>query len=231
MAEGSRMIRSVMLAGVMTFCVFVIDLIAQSTDVPKTNGCPVIGVTGPAGITNPGNLAWFEVSIAPDTFPNLIFDWKVDGGNVDEGQATKKIGVRYTMDMQGTTVTASVEIKGLPDGCPYSASESVPLIICSLAVLLDEFSVPINSIDTERLKIAATNLSTYTNDQMYIVEYFPTRTRKQVVDRKLNLLRNHLVRSLKFDPSRVTIVAAASDDDRLRTRIYRIPPGAPNPSP
>lgn len=223
-------LRAFLLTTTLAF-VSCVNTMAQSAEAPKQPGCPTISVLGPSGVTAPDDMAWFEVSITPDASPNLTYFWKLDRGQVNEGQATKRIAVRYTRELRGTTVTATVEVNGLPSGCSNTASESAPLTYCPDFVLLSEFSVPITSVDTKSLKIAATELTQDPNSQLYIIEYFPDTASKAAVKRKLDLVVNHMVRSLKFDRSRITMVVGESGDGRPRTKIYQIPPGAANPNP
>lgn len=53
---------------------------------------------------------------------NLEYKWMLSEGGIDEGQNTSAI-IAQTAGLGGGKITATVEIKGLPEGCPntYSA--------------------------------------------------------------------------------------------------------------
>jgi hypothetical protein len=223
------MIRSVIFLGVMAPFVFVIDLRAQSTEVPKANGCPVTSVTGPAGLHKPGDMIWFEVSVTPETLPNLSYRWTVNEGQINEGQSSKKIGVRYLDEMRATTLTATVEVGGIPDNCERSASESAPLVWEPVVVLISDFSVPIGTINPTKLREAAIEYAKWPNDQMYIIEYFPPGTTERAVKRKRDKIMAFMVGVMKMYGPSVTIVDGEAG--KPMTKIYRVPHGTPNPTP
>ncbi len=231
MAEGGRMIRSVVFLGVIAIFGCVIDSSAQSTEEPKPTGCPTITVSGPQGVVLQDSIAFFEASVTPNTFPNLTYLWTVNYGRVDEGQSTNRIGVRMLMENAGLTHIATVEVGGLPDQCPNKGSDFAPFSPGPRPILLSEFSMPTDSVHRRDLKSAAKELLDNPNDQMYIIEYFPRGVNRAAVRRKIDLVLDHLVRVLKFDRSRVTMVTSKSPDDKPLTKIYRIPPGAENPYP
>ena len=202
---------------------------AQNAEVSKPSDCPQISVVGPAGVSMPGELIWFRVNLNPEPTSELKFHWTTDAGQVDEGQSTKRIGVRYLMGMRGTTLTATVKIEGLTSHCQNMASDGAPLIWDPGPELLSEFSVPLASIHIRYLRAAAAELVRNPNNQMYIIEYFPPRTSESSKTRKRNRIRSFMGDTLRFDVSRITIVT--SEADRPLTKIYRIPPGAANPNP
>jgi len=229
MTEWTGIRTSVILLGILVVLVCEVESRAQIPDELKLTGCPQVQVVGPAGVTNPGDMAWFVVVVSPEPKSELKFHWTVSAGTVNEGQSARKIGVRYLMEMRGTTLTATVNVEGLPSQCRNSASDSAPLIWDPGPELISEFSVPIGSINTNQLKIAAAELNQNPNSQMYIIEYFPPSTSEPSKKRKKERIRSFMAGTLKFDVSRITIVT--SEADSPTTKIYRIPPGASNPNP
>ncbi len=214
-------------AFVMSICCADID--AEKGEDGSIGTCPAIIVTEPAGALQPGELIRFDVSLVPEKSEKLKFYWTTDKGRVNEGQSTRHIGIRYLMEMRGTSVTATVKIEGLADHCPNSASGSAGLTWDPVPELLADFSVPVSSINRKSLRTAAEELVKNPHSQMYIIEYFPHATTKASSRRKTKMVMTFFTETLKFDGSRVTIVF--SEADRPRTRIFRIPPGSDNPTP
>lgn len=203
------------------------------SQVPSTAGeCPTVYVTGPAGITAPGEIYWFEATVKGRDGETFEYDWVVSIGKITERVGKTRIGVLATREMAGLSVTATVRVKGLPDGCENVASESSGICDCSPEpVLLDEFSIAISKLNLPSLGAAVVELEDSRNSQLYIIEYFPSNTTKAVVDRKIAAIRKHLSDKHKFDLSRVTIVSAPSENDKTLTKIYKVPPGSENPTP
>lgn len=220
----------ILLAALMALVI--LPVISFSQVSPTAGECPTFYVTGPACITAPGELHWFEATVKGRETESLEFDWRVSIGKIVKREGKAKIGVLITDNKAGHSLTATVEVKGLPEGCSNVASETGGICDCGPeAILMDEFSIAPSKIDSPRLISAVVEIEKNRNDQLYIIEYFPLKTTKVVVDRKIAAIRDHLSKILRFDLNRVTIVAAPSEDNEPLTRIYSIPPGAENPKP
>ena len=76
-----------------------------------------------------------------------------------------------------------------------------------------------------RLDLFFAELSNNPNNQGYIINY---GTPAQIATRE-RLIRNHIT-FRKFDASRVTLVNGGEGTGQ-NTRLYRVPPGANNPTP
>ena len=79
--------------------------------------CPTIKVTGPAGIPENGALIPFHARATGKVSSGITYKWSVSTGKVAEGQGTDraKFDVGWPTTAQ---VTATVEVRGLPEGCP-----------------------------------------------------------------------------------------------------------------
>ena len=89
------------------------------TDAAKI--CPKLEITGPSGITRPVAAATYTIKAAnkgTDLKPEFL--WFISSGEIISGQNTPSITVRFG----NNGVTATVEIRGLPEGCPNMASEN-----------------------------------------------------------------------------------------------------------
>src|SRR5688572_29461512 len=104
---------------------------------PPAN-CPTISVSSPAGITQPGEKFVFTGTVEGDVPENLSFQWEVTGGKVTEGQGTLKISVDAEW-LDGARITVTLNVVGLPEGCPKSASATAGVTGPHIPVLVDEF--------------------------------------------------------------------------------------------
>ena len=191
--------------------------------------CPSTSITGPTGITQPGETMTFTVTASGGTQPGPItYNWSVDNGTIESGQGTPSIVVRTTPEMAGQTVTATVELGGLPTcGCPATLTERGGVAEKPKAEQIDEFGRLPNDDIRGRLDTFFAELSNRPGEQGYIINY---GTPAQITARE-RLIRNH-ISFRNFDPSRITIVnGGASPSGEPTTRLYRVPPGADNPTP
>ncbi|MEQ1765319.1 MAG: hypothetical protein ABL984_19480 [Pyrinomonadaceae bacterium] len=216
-------------------CLFVLmhfghELVIAQAEPIKRADCPSVEVAGPAGIVEPGEIAWFSASITAADPDGLAFVWTVSAGKIEKRDGKLKIGIPLSEDLAGLGITATVEVKGFPEGCPSSASETVSMCILPTPALIDEYSSPHHAINKRALSIAAKELEENPNNQMYIVEYFPADVPAESVNRKLKATRGYFSQ-LKFDLSRITIVTAEVEGNVPLTKIYRVPPGSNNPIP
>jgi len=188
--------------------------------------CPTISVTGPAGVPSLGEPVSFEASVSGNIPKGVTYLWGVSSGTIIGGQGTTAIRVgNWTAE----NLTATLQIKGLPENCPNFASESLPVCSCLEAILIDQFSAPLSRIEKGRFKNAVTEIKNNPNNHLHIIEYFPKSTSSLTIRNKVRRLSEVLTREMKLDKSYFTIVTAKADE--LSTKIYRIPPGAANPVP
>ena len=217
-----------LLVGILLGFVCSASLIAQDPNALKLNDCPKILVIGPAGVFQPGDTIAFAVSIDPEPTVSLKLHWMTNGGKIIDGQSTRKIRVRYEME-RGLALLTTVKIEGLPIHCANTASEVTPYEAIPEPELVSQFYAPITTINRKNLENAAELLNRYPNNQLYIIEYFPPGTSEASIKRKREKINVFMAKTVKFDVDRITFVAANAA--RSLTKIYRIPPGAANPTP
>lgn len=190
--------------------------------------CPTVSVTGPAGVTQPGDSMTFTANVSGGTAQNITYNWTVSAGTISAGQGTPSITVSTDSTMAGGNVTATVSV-GLDVDCecPKEASETAPIEAKPTAQLIDEFGKLPNDDIRGRLDSFFTELSNNPNNQGYIINY---GTDREIAQRE-RLITNHIA-FRNFDRGRITLVkGGASPDGEPRTKLYRIPPGADNPAP
>jgi hypothetical protein len=110
------------------FVLALITILTFALIISAQSPCPTVSVMGPSNLVLLGEPETFTVIVSE--FPSnveLKYVWAVSPeGKLIEGQGTKTIkAVRLE---RGTTITATVEIGGLPKNCPNSASQVEKLI-------------------------------------------------------------------------------------------------------
>ncbi len=202
--------------------------IAECDCVRECPDCPTISVTGPAGVTSPGNTMTFTANLSGGD--NLTLNWSVDRGTITAGQGTRSIVVQTGAEDAGQTVTARVNLSGFDPNCtscPQEASETAPVDTIPQAILVDEFGKLSNDEIRGQLDIFFTTLSNFPTDRGYIINY---GTSREIAARE-RLIQNH-IRFRNFDASRITMISGGdSPDGIVRTKLYRVPQGADNPNP
>ena len=191
--------------------------------------CPTISVTGPAGITNPGDTMTFTANVSGGSQASITYNWSVTGGTIESGQGTPSITVRTTREEANSNLTATVDIGGTDPSCncTTTASETAPVAGLPEAVLINEFGKMSNDDVRAQLDIFFGELANNPNNQGYIINY---GTDREIAARE-RLITNHIA-FRKFDRSRITLVrGGTSPDGVVHTKFYRVPPGAENPMP
>ena len=169
----------------------------------------------------------FTANVTPGTY-DPTYNWTVSAGTIESGQGTPSIVVRTTSDMAGSSVTATVNIGGAPAGCDctVTGSETAGVEQAPQPILIDEFGAMSNDDIRGRLDLFFAELSNNPNNQGYIINY---GTPAQVAARE-RLIRNHIT-FRRFDASRITLVNGGDTGAGPTTKLYRVPPGATNPTP
>lgn len=188
--------------------------------------CPSLSVSGPAGVTEPGQTMTFTANVSGG--PDVTYNWTVSSGTIESGQGTPSIVVRTSDADAGTNIRATVTLGGTDPACncPREASESGPVAAPTTSELVDEFGALPNDDIRGRLDNFFTVLNNNPNNQGYIINY---GTDRQITARE-RLITNHI--TLRgFDRSRITLVRGGDTGAGPNTRLYRVPPGAANPNP
>ena len=133
--------------------------------------CPKISVYGPVGVTQPGEKFVFTAQLDGSLPMNLSYRWEVSNGKIADGQGTLKISADAKWHEGGTTVTATLNVLGMPDACPRSASASAGVACMCSSVLIDEFGRLENKAVTKRLDKLFAELAKHPTNQGYIIIY------------------------------------------------------------
>jgi len=83
--------------------------------------CPEISISCPTSELQEGSPATVSVDVRGGGNPSVTYSWSVSAGQISSGQGTPSITVD-TAGLAGQTVTATVEIGGLPPECDRTRS-------------------------------------------------------------------------------------------------------------
>jgi hypothetical protein len=210
-----------------TMCpVVAINRVQWETPPDSEEDCPTIFVSGPAGIPEKGELEVYTVSVDPvRTAIDSSYRWSISAGEIVSGQGTKQIKVRRGRD----SLTVTVDVLGLPNGCSFSASESSVLDPPPEPVKIGVLhSSDLRNIVQAMSKFAE-ELNNNPNNQGFIFFSYPPSTLKQAMTSRENRVIASIIERLKNrDRSRLTLVRYENGADLVE--FWRVPPGAVNPS-
>ncbi len=213
----------------LLFCLVVFLAAFASAQTDRNANCPVVEVTGGSAVEIGAPLS-FTVNVKDYDLSKVSYKWTVSNGTIVEGGETPNITIDVSKLPDGTNITATVEVKGLPEGCPNTASETGGVICrCIPAQLMDEFSNLPNGEIKARLDEYYTALGKQPNAQGYIINYGMDRE----IARREALIKKHIALR-KYDVSRITFIRGGiylKGEGGSWTRLWLVPPGATPPTP
>lgn len=172
---------------------------------PRPRECPKVVVSCP-DVVRHGEPVTFNASVegAPAD-AKLTYKWVVSAGTITGGQGTGAVTVD-TAGLAGSTVTATVEVGGLPESCPVSTSctSAVPQVIFHDRV--DEYGDIRFEDEQARLDNYAIELLNDPEFVGYIVGYGGRRSRRGEALRRVERAKRYLVTVRGLDPSRVVTI-------------------------
>ena len=190
--------------------------------------CPEISITGPAGITNPGDVMIFSVNVIGRIPDGVKYHWKVVDGEIESGQGTRSLRVR-TPNKSSFNTVATVEVVGLPEGCGTTASASSPVACFCVPILIDEFGSVSRKVLNARIANFIEQLRDQPESRAFIILYFEPKTQKSVVDRRIGEINDSLLKIYRLIKEQFEVVAATRDIAGVR--LFIVPPGAELPTP
>ncbi len=207
---------------IVLFSVLLLPAMA-SAQPPPVGDCPSIYVLGPAGITLPGESMTFTAEVKPFDPEKMTLVWTVSSRGtssvIEKGQGTDSILVRYALD--GSNMTATLTVKGLPAGCPDSASETAGVVISALPMSLDEYG-PLKPRD-ERARLAKVAFQMTAQPDTVAIFYFryPSSITRAMIEATNARILKRLAALGRISLNRVKFAYAESDSSV--TKIYLWP--------
>jgi len=185
------------------------------------SNCPKIEVSGPSGLVDTGKKATFTVQVGAGEWDSKIsYFWSTSSGAISAGQGTRTIEV-----VVDRALTATVEIKGLPEGCPNQTSDTMFGDSKPEAVKLSEFAGSLDKIAKERFAEIVEAAKADPNAQLYILISGGVKNPTVSISRKRVVILDQF--SKRLHDYRVTFVNSNKNDDRVL--IYLVPAGADIP--
>lgn len=188
--------------------------------------CATVSVSGPAGITAPGSTMTFTANLSGGTQTSPTFNWTVTAGEIESGQGTERITVRVPADGVNN-VTATVEVGGLCDRCPNTASETGGVAPPEVnPELVDEFGKQVDDEVKARVDNFYIQLNNNPNAQGYIINY---GTPAEIKKRRAQIMK--AINFRKYPVDRVVFVDGGDMGTGVNTKFWLVPPGATPPTP
>jgi hypothetical protein len=191
--------------------------------------CPKVNVTGPSGVTNPGETMRFLATVDSRS-SDLQFLWSVSGGVIESGQGSKEMIVRTSRADAGQNVHAKITVKGILIGCDAVGTESGPvadLLPCGLAS--DEFGPSLKPNDMKgRLDNFFQELANNPSNEGVILFRFTENEQADRTNPRLELIVKH-AKFRKVDLARLVFKFEARED--VYTLLYRVPENGAAPCP
>jgi len=165
--------------------------------------CPTVSVDVAATSPDEGTPVTFTANLAGGA-PNLrpAYNWSLTGGSIISGQGTPAITVD-TRGLGGQTITASLDLAGLPPSCRGNASASVSPLAPRKPTQFDEYPDINFNNEKARLDNFAIQLQQDPGSVGYLVAY---GARAGQAQERLTRAMEYLVNSRGIDAGRVKTI-------------------------
>lgn len=188
----------------------------QSSDVT----CPKIAVVGPPAVILRGDTLIFRAEIENfDRANSLSFSWAVDKGRIIKVEGTAEILVGETEDLGGQSISATLMIAGLPEGCEKRYFDNAIINQPPKCSCWDEFGRLSNDDLRAGLDNLYINLQSDPTATGYIVSY---GSRKEVA-RRHALVRQH-VAFRDLDIKKIVLLNWG-EEEGIRSIVSIVPAG------
>lgn len=157
--------------------------------------CPKFNTLGPAGPPESGETVTFTVYTDNnnDKLNEYVYNWTVSSGTIIEGQ--EKNIIRVVTSKEASSLWATVEIKGLTEGCPNKFTEQVVVSVsatCGLPIELDEYgNISLND-EKARLSVVADELRKNENSIALFIFYSAEKDTPQTLKNRMSRIANYL---------------------------------------
>jgi hypothetical protein len=191
--------------------------------------CPEISISCPTDQVAPGTPATVSVNLTGgDPNASVTYNWSVSAGTITSGQGTPTITIDTT-GLAGQTVTATVELGGLPPACDRTRSCSFsvvapPEVICRK---FDEYADLRFNDEKARLDNFAIQLQQEPGSQGYYVIFGSCEGE---ADQRSARAVDYLVNNRGIDRNRITVVNGGCRET-LTVELWICPTGAAAPTP
>jgi hypothetical protein len=204
------------------FFTFILTLLFCLSSFGQTQNQLCAKTEDTGGVVEAGTPMKFVAAVSGKTDGLILeYEWKVSAGTIMSGQGTCAITVDTTGLANGTNITAEVTVKGFPENCSNTASETGSVIVSTInGGPIDEFGKIPNDEVRARLDALFAGLGIEPNAQGYIINY---GTDAEITARE-RLIRNHAAMR-KFDVNRITFIKGGANprgESGARSRVYSL---------
>ncbi|HJU53571.1 MAG TPA: hypothetical protein VJ715_03330, partial [Pyrinomonadaceae bacterium] len=191
--------------------------------------CPTLSISCPTGEITQGTPATVSVNVSGgDPNASITYNWTVSAGTITGGQGTPSITVD-TSGLGGQTVTATVELGGLPPECDRTESCSFQIALPAIppARKFDEYTDLRFNDEKARLDNFAIALQGEPGAQGYYVIFGSCEGE---ADQRSARAVDYLVNNRGIERSRITVVNGGCRE-QLTVELWIRPTGAAEPTP
>lgn len=171
--------------------------------------CPVVRVITPDFMFPASEPATAKVELfGVDSNLSLQLSWAISAGSISDGQATDRITINTTGVSASTPLTATVTIKGLPNGCADTYTGQVHIVpFCPInARKFDEYGRLRGKDEILRLGYFAIEAQRDSTVKLVIISYGGRHTYEKEALRRAQRAKNNLIGKHGIDPERIEIV-------------------------
>ena len=194
--------------------------------------CPSISISGPAGVPNIGDKIPFSLSIGKEIeLYSPTYRWSATTGDIILGKDNRSVDL-INADLINKSLTVTVQIDGLPQGCPNVASETMSYDPPLQASKLFEIKGSLAEVSKSRFDEI---LSALNHDPVALlyVTIAAGNTSSTTVKRKrsdiLKLFGSPAFRAVLQNGTSVVYVNSDKKDNKVA--FWLVPPGANSPQP
>lgn len=180
--------------------------------------CPVVDLTGPAGLTPNGEIATFVASTNP-VVQDAKFEWTVSAGTIEKGQDTLVVEVRMPAVPVIGTVTVQVKVSGMPDGCADTSSETIGIGGKAGLATVDDYGDITADEEARKLDVVAFQAGQKAGSTIVVVVSKAKKERDGTIETRIARIRKHLT-SRNIPSDRVTFIRTTHEV--RSTKIYLV---------
>lgn len=163
-----------------------------------------------------------NVIVEGNNWESLVYNWKLSNDMPFEGQGKPIVFFITTNEMNGLTVQASVEIKGLPVNCENIASDSFQILFNpGTLITLEDYEKLTFSKEKQRLDNVVSQLKGYKDGIAIFIIYYTENDTKQTLKNRITKISNYLIQKHKLSKEKFNFIVGGIDGNR--TRVYLAP--------
>lgn len=193
--------------------------------------CPAVKVSCPDSVTaaNVGGME-FKAVVEPAVHGRrLTYDWRLSAGNIAGGQGTVSLKADAT-GLAGQTVTATVEVSGLPEGCERTAACTTLVLSDIIGCGFDEYGGIRFDDEKARLDNFAIELMNDPKGRGYFICYGGRRGYAGEAVRRCERAKGYVSGVRGVERARLVIVDGGFREE-LTVKLIIVPDGATPPAP